>query len=511
MKNSVFIILMICLTTSFLSAQKIDDTFFNKVDLFMKENVKEGLIEYTSLKRNRDLNELVTLIEMADITTLDEESTKAFYINAYNILVIDQIRKLYPIRSVYNTAGFFDKQKFIVAGSKMTLNKIEKNKLVKTYNDARFHFVLVCGALGCPPITDFAYKPTQLDAQLDQQTRLSLNDPNFIQVNDQKTGLSEIFKWYAPDFGGSKNLVDFINQYRTEPISQDTKITYYNYDWSLNEVSPIQQIDYNGDPNANNANRYVVSSTIQKGNTEFKIFNNLYSQQTGSNNNLDSRSSFFTTAVSALYGLTNRFNIGINTRYRKVRNNALPSSPFSVFGSDLPSNSRSGITAFGPQIRYAPNPKWKNFSIQSSFVFAIGSDLAGSNTQPYIDWSGPTWQTQFFNDFSIGTKFSLFTEIDLLLEDIGSSSNGHVNRLSTPVTVILSYNPTPKSTLYALSGYSPFWQIEYDYFAQAGIGAKYQITSRFELETLYTYFTNKFLQETNGKAQTINLGIRFNL
>ena len=97
------------------------------------------------------------------------------------------------------------------------------------------------------------------------------------------------------------------------------------------------------------------------------------------------------------------------------------------FSSGSAGSSRQGITALGPQIRYAPVPKWSNFSIQSSFVFPIGSDLTGSDSQPFIDWDGATWNTQVFNDFPIGNSFSLFTEIDFLLEDIG-----HINRFFNP-------------------------------------------------------------------------------
>jgi len=152
--------------------------------------------------------------------------------------------------------------------------------------------------------------------------------------------------------------------------------------------------------------------------------------------------------LGILFLQSHNFNIGLNTRFRKIRNNLLPSSPFSVFGSGDDGSSRAGLTALGPQIRYAPVPQWQNFSIQSSLVFPIGTDLAGSITQPYIDWTGPTWNTQFFNDFSIGQQFSLFTEIDFLYEDIGKVDKGHSNRISTPITLIFSYIPIFNLTIY---------------------------------------------------------------
>ena len=115
----------------------------------------------------------------------------------------------------------------------------------------------------------------------------------------------------------------------------------------------------------NNSSRYIVSSTIPKGGVEVKIFNNLYTQKTGSKENLTDRSTFFTTSLSFLYGLNNRFNIGFNTRYRRVKNDRLPSSPFSVLGGGEGVSARQGLTAFGPQIRYAPVKKWFRIALES--------------------------------------------------------------------------------------------------------------------------------------------------
>lgn len=490
-------------------AQKIDQSFFNGVDELLSTHVTNGLVDYAAIKKDARLNTLIERAAKADLSNENDKTIQAFYINAYNLNVIHKVVANYPIKSVINQSGFFDTDKIEIANKKMTLNDLEKEELLATFNDARYHFVLVCGAVGCPPITNFAYTPEKLEEQLNQQASIALNNNDFIKVGNGSVELSEIFRWYAKDFGGSKSaVINYINNYRSAKISQDSKIKYYNYDWNLNDAGAgFGNIETGG----TNDSRYIVSSTIPEGSYEFKLFNNLYSQQTTNNGTLENRSSFFTTSLSALYGLNERFNIGLNTRFRKVRNNPLPSNAFSVFGSDTPNNSRSGLTAIGPQIRYAPVPKWSNFSIQSSIVFPIGQDLSGNSERPYIDWDGITWNTQFFNDVSIGTKFSLFTEFDILLEDLGSLSKGRANRVSTPVTVIFSYVPTNQLTFYALSGFSPYWQFEFDYFAQFGLGTKYQITPNFEIELLYTDFSNKFLNQSGGRADTFNLGIRANL
>ena len=170
--------------------------------------------------------------------TNDEKTTKAFFINAYNILMIHAIVEKYPVKSPMDIAGVFDKTKYAIAGTMLTLNDIENKMIRAKYNDARIHFVLVCGANGCPPITDFAYTPEKLDQQLDQQTKLAINNPNFIKVNvkSKKVELSQIFEWYKEDFIMDKSsYIDFINKFRTEPIPSNFKVAFYTYDWSLNK------------------------------------------------------------------------------------------------------------------------------------------------------------------------------------------------------------------------------------------------------------------------------------
>ena len=470
--------------------------FTEDADAFFKQYVQDGRIDYAGIKADGATRPLVEHIAGTDPASLSGDAKKAYLINTYNILVIHQAVSSYPLKSVLDKGGFFDGSKFAVGGKQLTLNGLEKGVILKEFPDARLHFVLVCGALGCPPIVDFAYSADKLDAQLDRQTKRALNDNDFIRVNNGKVGLSQIFEWYAADFGGSKpRVIEWINRYRNDKIPTDAPVSYYTYDWTINATAAISSevpaVPVSG---ANNSARYVVSSTIPRGTYEFKIFNNRYSQEAQGE-----RSTFFTSTLQALYGASNRINVGINARYRTVN-----------YTRDEMNEGRSGLTAIGPQIRVAPFEALPNFSIQSSFTFALGDDLTGARgTDRFIDWDGPVSFTQFFNDFPIGNDFSVFAEVDLLVEDIGGDDR--LNRVSTPVTGIFSYFPTPKTTLYGLASYSPFWQETYAYFYQLGAGAKYQFTPALELELLATAFDNDFLSSVGGSAGTLNLGLRFNL
>ena len=79
--------------------------------------------------------------------------------------------------------------------------------------------------------------PATLDAQLDSRTRAAMNDPYFIRFKegDQRAEVSQIFNWYAIDFGGPESVLEYINQFRTLPIPPATQIDFYEYDWKLNK------------------------------------------------------------------------------------------------------------------------------------------------------------------------------------------------------------------------------------------------------------------------------------
>lgn len=236
--KNISLVIVLVLSVSMTFAQSTAD-FFSKSDSFFKANVKNGRVAYKSIKANpATLNELLEMAKAISVSKDNAGEYQAFWINGYNLLVIDGIVKNYPIKSPLDKPGFFDRNKNEIGGAKITLNDIENKLLRKNFpKEPRFHFVLVCGGLGCPPIIPEAYTPSKLDAQLEKQTKLAINDSNFIRVNSNKVKVSQIFEWYPGDFKqDGKKLVDFINQYKSEKLPEKVKVSYYPYDWTLNEV-----------------------------------------------------------------------------------------------------------------------------------------------------------------------------------------------------------------------------------------------------------------------------------
>jgi hypothetical protein len=214
------------------------DAFTEKAQSFFRTYVKEGKVDYAGVKAKFvAIEALRDQIGRMNLAQASDNSREAFYINAYNLLVIYEVARRYPLKSVMDVSGFFDETKHQLAGEEMTLNALEKDKLIKPYGDARVHFALACAAKGCPQLADYAYLPEKLDVQLGERTRIALNYPYFIRVNDKqkKAEVSKIFQWYEKDFTAKhSSVLAFINSYRQKKISASYALDYYEYDWSLN-------------------------------------------------------------------------------------------------------------------------------------------------------------------------------------------------------------------------------------------------------------------------------------
>ena len=238
MKNRIIITATICLL-SFASFAQNPSDFFSKADIFFKEYVVNGKVDYSKIKTNRNkLDAILGLAKGISVSKSEANTYQAFWINAYNLSVIKGIVDNYPLSSPLDKKGFFDKTTYNLGGKNITLNDIENKLLRETFKDARFHFVLVCGAIGCPPLISNAYLPKTLSSQMAKQTKIALNG-SFLKVNAKKSRVevSQIMEWYKDDFTmKGKTEIDFINTYRSEKIPNDFKLSYFPYNWKTNSL-----------------------------------------------------------------------------------------------------------------------------------------------------------------------------------------------------------------------------------------------------------------------------------
>ena len=281
-------------------------------------------------------------------------------------------------------------------------------------------------------------------------------------------------------------------------LSNNYKIYFYEYNWNLNDASV---------PNFEKKQRrrpYQTSPLLAKNGTEYKMFNNLYTQ-----NVQQYRSTFFTSFSQFLYGINKKLNVGFDAKIRAVASGQTPQSPLAAFHlGQKNQNNRFGLTAFGPKIKFTPFPKKQFIAMQSSILFPVNKKLLIGNEQVFIDNNGTSWWTETFFDKQFNNKLSLFSAANVFIDNIQFKN---LNQISVyfPLKAILSYFPSSKTTVYALAEFAPYVDSRFNFYAQSGLGAKYEIKSGIELEFLYSFFTNTYLIENQGNASTFNVGFRF--
>lgn len=217
------------------------DDFYAAATQLLQKHVHNGQVNYISLREdNAQLQRLVKQIASYDLQDAPAAERKAFYLNAYNLLVLHQVLAHYPLKSVMDVPGFFDEQQFRVADEQITLNQLEKQKLMAPYQDARVHFALVCAAKACPPLLNAAYTPAEVEEQLETQAKRALQDSDFIKIQpkERKVLVSELFQWYKQDFlRGAPSVAAYINRFRSNPLPSGYSLGYYPYNWDLNDSS----------------------------------------------------------------------------------------------------------------------------------------------------------------------------------------------------------------------------------------------------------------------------------
>ncbi len=503
----------------FFSFSVFSQTIVDISNDFFQTYVKNGKVDYSRIK-TADVNRLAELYSSADISGWNKSEKKAFYINAYNFYVIKLITENYPVNSPMDVSGFFDRQKISVAGSLVTLNELENSILRKEFSDARLHFALVCGAVSCPIIINEAYYPANLEELLNRQTKLALNDNDFIRVSQSENTveISEIFKWYKEDFETeSGSILNFINKYRTEKLPENFSVSYYLYDWSLNDVKAIDV------EQGSSIQTFTAGSLLKKKQIELMSFNSIYTE-TKSNWIGQNFSGFRTTFVSSLiqftYGVSKsaRFNLGVDLNFKASSTNSTESfqnltEPFAFKNND---STRFGLAYIAPRVRLMPFKKLPNFTIQSSYFVVLPKSPEGDFNLYWIEWNRHIWWNQFFyTKMMANNKLQLFTEVDLLFR-LAKGRNQH-SILELPASCFLSYFPNKKVTFYIMSqhtqrfvaysknGANSDWPINAN-FTNSGVGFKYQLTDELNIELLYTNFWNA---KNAGFGETFNLGFRW--
>ncbi|XP_045563173.1 uncharacterized protein homolog isoform X2 [Salmo salar] len=212
--------------------------------------------------------ELAVQLQRVELLSLTREEKLAFFINTYNALVIHGNVRMGAPTNMWQRYKFFNYVSYLIGGEVFTLQDIENGvlrgnrkgvaQLLRPFSktDPRLqvalpdaepliHFALNCGAMGCPPIK--TYTPQDIDSQLRTAAESFLENDDGCVVDSEKgeVRLSQIFKWYKADFGGTdEKLLNWILEHMGESPKRSSlqsvlssgkiKVSYLPYDWSTN-------------------------------------------------------------------------------------------------------------------------------------------------------------------------------------------------------------------------------------------------------------------------------------
>lgn len=263
MKSALAALGIACLVTAARPAPDVPhyNEYLAVLMAFVDEN---GLVDYAGLRDQRgDLDDFARDIAEVSRGAYDawpDEDQIAFWVNAYNALTLRAIIDNYPIKpatpngnyplnSIRQIPGVWDRTRVRVLGEDVTLQYIETKYLRRDFHEPRIHMALVCAAMSCPKLRNEPYQGATLKAQLDDQMRSFLSNPKHFRIDRVKgtVRVSEIFRWYAEDFAPANTpkadlersaLVTATTPYLGDAdraFLKTARIEYASYDWTLNE------------------------------------------------------------------------------------------------------------------------------------------------------------------------------------------------------------------------------------------------------------------------------------
>ena len=217
-----------------LFASKPDHSTWDKLLQTYVDNA--GNVDYKGFLTEREkLQDYLDLLgETVPNADWSRKETLAYYINLYNAATVALVLDHYPIQSIKEIPNRW-KRKWIALGDKTTsLNDIE-HKILRKMDEPRIHFAINCASYSCPKLLNQAFTSDNLERLLDKTAVDFINDPKRNRFEGERAELSQIFKWYKSDFTENGSLRSYVNQFVENPLGKAAKISFMDYDWSLNE------------------------------------------------------------------------------------------------------------------------------------------------------------------------------------------------------------------------------------------------------------------------------------
>jgi glutaredoxin len=254
------------------------------LELFDEYMTSDGrLVDYTGMRLDDKFRIYVDAtvdLQAVDLGGMSMQEAMCFWINMYNSLIVHAVCVFGPATSTLERLTWFDKVSYNIGGHRFSANDIEHGILrsnapspaslwsilgisrlakpifanekdprvqyIMPKVDPRIHFALNCGARSCPPIKVFSVD--SLNDGLEAATEAFCEGEVRFDENTRELYLSSIFKWYASDFGATKEeRVQFILPHLSDEKTRQAlqkcldkgepiQFRYLPYDWSINST-----------------------------------------------------------------------------------------------------------------------------------------------------------------------------------------------------------------------------------------------------------------------------------
>jgi hypothetical protein len=250
--------------------------FHRSFDELLDVYARDGFVYYNALRLERaKLDRYVVSLNTAAASALaggSRDEQKAFWINAYNALVLRTVIDNFPIRgrakeyptvSIRQIPGAFEKAVHRVAGRSVSLDGIEKDILVPL-GDARALLALGRGAYGGGRLRSEAFDATTIEAQLAAVVAETVTRPELVRIEpaNDLLSVSPLFSWrealFVQSFAEKANqlfkerspleraVLSIIEPHlfgaEAEFLEKNTfKMQFHSFDWRLNDLNARDQ------------------------------------------------------------------------------------------------------------------------------------------------------------------------------------------------------------------------------------------------------------------------------
>ena len=269
MRGVVVLLLLLTVLPAAAQQSPADGPRQNTFDLILDTYVRDGFVYYRALKLERArLDQYVIQLGATEVNRLPRDAQLAFWLNAYNALVLRTVIDRYPIlgasanypkQSIRQIPGAFDRLPHNVAGRVLTLDQIEQTMLAE-FHDPRVNLAIGRGAVGGGRLRSEAFTPERLQEQLAAVAAECVNRSECVRVDPDANTLavSPVFSWREKDFVAAygsaapaifaerspleRAVLAFVGPRlltaEREALGKNTfRLIYLPFDWSLNDLT----------------------------------------------------------------------------------------------------------------------------------------------------------------------------------------------------------------------------------------------------------------------------------